>query len=44
VERPGADFHVYNVHLAWQPSEHAQHVTLANAAVTNLESAFGDSR
>ncbi|MDQ3697362.1 MAG: hypothetical protein M3373_04970 [Gemmatimonadota bacterium] len=50
-ERPGAAFHVYNVHLAIpppppavQPNEHSEHVSMVNAAVTALEQRFGASR
>jgi endonuclease/exonuclease/phosphatase family metal-dependent hydrolase len=47
LERPGAAFHVYNVHLSWvrEPrDEHAEHVGVANAAVTALEASFGAAR
>lgn len=47
VERPGAEFHVYNVHLAWRREprdEHAEHVSIVNSAVTALEDRFGASR
>ena len=46
-ERPGALFHVYNIHISWvrEPKdEHAEHVSLVNAAVTTLEERFGASR
>jgi hypothetical protein len=44
VDRPGALFHVYNVHLAWQSEVHPSHVSAVNAAVSALEARFGASR
>ena len=44
TDSPGAVFHVYNVHLAWQPNEHPGDVDSANAAVSALEEHFGSSR
>lgn len=44
LERPGAVFHVYNIHPHWDGTQHPIDVSTINAAVSALEELFGASR